>query len=220
MGELIKMQHRTTDLSHRHVTSPSDTEVVKVHYSSRSLNTLDTVEGDTLVSNSNRTVYNKGTGRIFVKHLRARNVELIDKIGGEKIMSDQLDRQQVQGMLEKELKSYNEKVELKFEVLSREFKSGIQHVESTLSQKIDSMNSVLNQGIQDLKHTNDLIKKDIEKNAITNQAAIKDNHHEIKAFILSEREERRLERKNDRKFIITTFIATIAGALTLAKLFL
>lgn len=218
MAKVYNLPSLVTDVSQRSIPKQSHQESVKVHYSSNALTVESPDDENVTVSNSQRTDYTKNKGkevRFVVGHYRSKNIQPSSEAGGNTKMSDQLDRQQIHDLIEKELRSHNEKTDLKLELLSTKLDSGLQSVELTLSQKIDSMNASISQTLQEIKSDNALIKKDIEIESTTTQALVDKKISEVKDLINVEKEKLRLERKNDRKYLITTTIATCGIVLTL-----
>lgn len=218
MAKVYSLSSLVTDVSQRSIPKQSYQESVKVHYSSNALTVESPDDENVAVSNSQRTDYTKSKGkevRFVVGHYRSKNIQSSSEAGGNTKMSDQLDRQQIHDLIEKELRSHNEKIDLKLELLSTKLDSGLQSVELTLSQKIDSMNSTLSQTLLEIKSDNALIKKDIELQSVATQALVTKSFNDTKELINIEKEKLRLERKNDRKYLITTTVATCGIVLTL-----
>lgn len=199
---------------------------VTVRYASNSLVAAGQEAEHTTVSNSSRSDYtdirSKKT-KVVLEHYRTDNFQSLSEVGGNTTMSDQLDRHQIQDMIEQSIKSQNEKIDLKLELLSNKLDSKLQSVEANLSQKLDSMNSTFSQTLLEIKSDNALIKKDIEIHSAANQALVTKSFNDAKDLITKEKELARAERKADRKFLITTIIGSsgVAVALTfgLVKLF-
>lgn len=226
MAKVYNLPSLVTDVSQRSIPKQSHQESVKVHYSSNALTVESPDDENVTVSNSQRTDYTKNKGkevRFVVGHYRSKNIQPSSEAGGNTKMSDQLDRQQIHDLIEKELRSHNEKTDLKLELLSTKLDSGLQSVELTLSQKIDSMNASISQTLQEIKSDNALIKKDIELQSTTTQALVNQSFNDAKDLINKEKELARAERKSDRRYLITTIIGSsgVAVALTfgLVKLF-
>lgn len=191
---------------------------IKVRYAANSLVASGQEAERSTVSNSSRSDYtdirSKRT-RVVLEHYRTDNFQPLSEAGGNTTMSDQLDRQQIQDMIEKSIQSQNEKIDLKLEILSNKLEAGLQSVEANLSQKIDSMNSALSQTLLEIKSENALIKKDIELQSVDTQALVTKSFNDAKDLINKEKEIARAERKSDRKYLITTAIATCGIVLTL-----
>lgn len=224
MAKVYNLPSLVTDVSQRSIPKQSHQESVKVHYSSNALTVESPDDENVAVSNSQRTDYTKSKEvRFVVGHYRSKNIQSSSEAGGNTKMSDQLDRQQIHDLIEKELRSHNEKTDLKLELLSTKLDSGLQSVELTLSQKIDSMNFTISQTLQEIKSNNALIKKDIELQSTTTQALVNQSFNDAKDLINKDKELARAERKSDRRYLITTIIGSsgVAVALTfgLVKLF-
>lgn len=226
MAELAKVYNLhalIADVPQQSIPIHSAKEGMKINISSNTLAEEIPQDEHTAVSNSMQTDYNENIRKkamvVIRPHMR-KNTLLSEEAGGETKMSDQMDRKQVEDLMTKELTNHAEKSQLKLEALTSEMNTSIQSVENNLTRKFESMNSTLASTLQELKYSNELLKKDVDQHVLNTAASNRENLSEIKQLIANERNEERRERKTDRRYMITTIIATFAGAATFVKLFL